>query len=266
MIYMTTTTHVFPAHPRHTARRPPRRRGYSSSMTNPYTTKTQKGSLQSQSSHPSAFHKPALSVISNNIEGFSKQKSEILACLCESSQCDVICVRETHRGKDHQRPEIPGMSLIAEIPHLKYGSAIFAKPSLSVGTTSCESSDDIKLTAVETANCCITSVYKPPNQKIQFKQTPNFYNKQHKILIGDFNSHSTTWSYSASMCEKNVLNLFLLHSTGRSPAKCEQSLGQRQSHSDAVLTLQKLIGKPTPKKLTPRFLLLIAYPIITTAS
>ena len=44
-------------------------------------------------------------------------KQQLLAELYEKQKCDVLCVQETHRGLKAIRPNIRGMSLVAEIPH-----------------------------------------------------------------------------------------------------------------------------------------------------
>ncbi|CAG9796474.1 unnamed protein product [Diatraea saccharalis] len=45
-----------------------------------------------------------------------KDKAEILSKLCQSTQCDILCVQETHRDGNQSRPYIHGLTLIAEIP------------------------------------------------------------------------------------------------------------------------------------------------------
>jgi exonuclease III len=69
---------------------------------------------------------PEFNVITLNIEGFSVIKGELLAHLCEKEKCEVLCVQETHRDKVSPRPKIPGMNLVIELPHPKYGSAIYS--------------------------------------------------------------------------------------------------------------------------------------------
>ena len=69
----------------------------------------------------------ALMVMSINIEGMSAAKQQVLAEICQRQKCDVLCVQETHRGETAVRPRIRGMSLVAEIPHEQYGSALFIR-------------------------------------------------------------------------------------------------------------------------------------------
>ena len=44
----------------------------------------------------------------------------------------MLCLQETHRSQTQARPRIPGMSLVAERPHKKYGSAVFIREDLKV--------------------------------------------------------------------------------------------------------------------------------------
>ena len=65
----------------------------------------------------------ALTVISANIESLSAVKASILSGLCKEQHCHCLCLQETHRCERKARPRIPGMTLVAERPYDKYGSA-----------------------------------------------------------------------------------------------------------------------------------------------
>ena len=39
----------------------------------------------------------------------------------------------------------------------------------------------------------VTSIYKPPGDRFSFHQQPTAVEDQHKVIIEDFNSHSSTW-------------------------------------------------------------------------
>ena len=60
-----------------------------------------------------SFLGPALTVLSSNVEGLSIAKQQILAELCSNLHCDVLCLQETHRGSNNNRPSIPGMVPVA---------------------------------------------------------------------------------------------------------------------------------------------------------
>ena len=85
-----------------------------------------KPSHQTMSTTSSQSLSSALTVISVNIEGPSAIKASMLSDLCKEQHCHCLCLQETHRGERKARPRIPGMTLVAERPHDKYGSAIFS--------------------------------------------------------------------------------------------------------------------------------------------
>lgn len=67
------------------------------------------------------FSGSTMTMISINIEGLTPEKENILAELCKTSECEVLCLQETHRETNHRRPKINGMRLVVERPHSKYG-------------------------------------------------------------------------------------------------------------------------------------------------
>lgn len=100
------------------------------------------------------------------------------------------------------------MTLFTERPHEQYGSGIFVKPSICVKSTAITCDNDIEILTVELESCTITSVYKPPNNCFKFSEPSNFNNQKFKILIGDFNCHSTTWGYKKSNNDGENLELW----------------------------------------------------------
>ena len=142
-----------------------------------------------------SFSGPALTVISANVEGFSSSKQNILSELCSKMHCDVLCLQETHRGSNNNRPKIHGMVLAVERPHRQYGSAIFVKTGSVIEATSKSEELNIEVLTVELSSVVITSVYKPPAEDFSFPyHVPQVQHKP-QIIIGDFNSHSTQWGY-----------------------------------------------------------------------
>lgn len=138
---------------------------------------------------------PALTIISQNIEGFSASKGQLLATLCAENNCDILCIQETHRDMASTRPKIQGMILIGEIPNKQYGSAIFSKPGLIIENVEHSNTGNIEIITIEVKGCTVTSIYKPPNINFDFEKPKNFDNNPVKIVIGDFNSHSCSWGY-----------------------------------------------------------------------
>ncbi|KAJ8408620.1 hypothetical protein AAFF_G00252550 [Aldrovandia affinis] len=132
----------------------------------------------------------ALVVTSINVEGYTKTKAEVIASHCSGN--DIICMQETHLGLKSNRPTLPGMKLVAEIRHPKYGSAVFVNPLLDVRDIHTNSSD----TNIETVTVClpeisITSLYKPPASPFVWPDIPTKCRKKYAVVIGDFNSHHT---------------------------------------------------------------------------
>lgn len=130
------------------------------------------------------------------MEGFSSVKADILSDLCKNQNINILVLQETHRGPQHIRPKIDGMSLVIEHPHEKYGSAIFINPNIAVISSYLTCNNDIEILTVELAKCTITSVYKPPNEQFAFHEPYNFSNKNLQIILGDFNCRSTSWGYN----------------------------------------------------------------------
>ena len=108
--------------------------------------------------------------------------------------CHCLCLQETHRVQHLARPKIPGMTLIAERPHIKYGCTILIRSDLKVKGVSVWEQDNVELISIEMPGVVIHSVYKPPNEKFVLPALGHG-NLPH-IVIGDFNSHSTTWGYT----------------------------------------------------------------------
>ncbi|KAH1008100.1 hypothetical protein HUJ04_005246 [Dendroctonus ponderosae] len=145
--------------------------------------------------HKGLFSEPTLTIISVNIEGITKNKQNIFSQLFQTTNCDILCIQETHRDENSIRPDVTGMNLSIEASHNKYGSAIFTKPSLAISSVAKNIQDDIETLTVEIGKLTVTSVYKPPRKEYRFSQTNNFQTQNIKFVIGDFNSHHSAWGY-----------------------------------------------------------------------
>ncbi|KAJ8710342.1 hypothetical protein PYW07_009708 [Mythimna separata] len=215
-------------------------------------------SITSESNHH-RLSKPALTVTSINIEGFSENKSDLLSQLCQTTHCDILCVQETLRGPDHLRPHIPGMSLVLETPHAQYGSAIFVNPRILVKSAFSNNDNCIEVLTVDIGTCTITSVYKPPNVPFVFHKTTNFENQHIKTIVGDFNSHSISWGYRQSNADGHSVEewadaseLTLVHNA-KLPASFNSRRWQRGYNPDLVFVSSsikslssKLVCQPIP--------------------
>ena len=108
------------------------------------------------------------------------------------------------------------MSLVAECPHNKYGSAVFIRDDPKVkGISICEE-DDVELITIELCNAIIQPVYKPPNK--QFILPPLQQGNKLHVVIRDFNSHNALLGYSTTGTDGEAVeqlagssNLSLIH-------------------------------------------------------
>ena len=80
------------------------------------------------------------------------------------------------------------MTLVAERPHDKYGSAIFIRDDLKVNSISATAVNHVDMITTELPDVVVHSVYKPHSD--QFVLHPVGHSILPQIVIGDFNSHS----------------------------------------------------------------------------
>ena len=116
--------------------------------------------------------------------------------MCQRERCHCLCLQETHRGADSFRSQMDGMSLVAESPHKKYGSAVLIRDDLKVEKISVKTLGTVELLTIVMPGVVVHSVYKPPND--QFELPALGHRNLLHIVIGDFNSHSTTWRYNTT--------------------------------------------------------------------
>ena len=132
-----------------------------------------------------------LTVIAANIECLTAVKASMLSVMCKDKPCQCLCLQETHRSQSQARPRIPGMSLVAEGPHNKYGSAVFIRDNQKVKRISICEEDDVELITIELCNAIIQSVYNPHNKP--FLLPPLKQGNMPHVIIGNFNSYNTLW-------------------------------------------------------------------------
>ena len=133
----------------------------------------------------------ALTVISVNIEGLSAVKATMLSDLCKEQHCHCPCLQETHRSERKARPIIPGMTLVAEHPHDKYGTAIFTRDYPKVKSISVTAANHVEVITVDLLDEVIHSVHKQPSEQFVFPQLG--HRSLPQIVFGDLNSHNTIW-------------------------------------------------------------------------
>ena len=59
----------------------------------------------------------------NNLQNmihFHPAQRDLIVKLCDEHICQVMCLQETHKGPNNNRPNIPGMKMAIEKPHEKY--------------------------------------------------------------------------------------------------------------------------------------------------
>ena len=118
----------------------------------------------------------------------------MLSDMCKREHCNCLCLQETHIAPHLARSNISGMILIADRPHIMCGSTILIRSGLKVKSVSAWEQDNVELISIEVHGVVVVdSVYKPPNEKF-ILPILGHRNLPH-IVIGDFNSHSTTWGY-----------------------------------------------------------------------
>ena len=71
--------------------------------------------------------------------------------------------------------------------------------------------DNVELISIEMPGVVVHFVYKPPNEK--FVLPALGYGNLLYIVIGDFNSHSTTWGYTPQTTMEKQLNSGQIHVT-----------------------------------------------------
>lgn len=80
-----------------------------------------------------------LIVTSINVEGYTRIKADVLADSCNGRA--IVSMQENYLGQTSNQLALPGMKVVAEIHHHKYGSAMFMKPLLDSTDTHTNSSD-----------------------------------------------------------------------------------------------------------------------------
>jgi len=82
------------------------------------------------------FSRQVLAALSVNVERLSSTKEDLLANICVAYHCNILCLQETHRLPESNRPRVAGMNLAVERLHPNYGSAMFVKEGTILESTS----------------------------------------------------------------------------------------------------------------------------------
>ena len=160
----------------------------------------------------------------------------------------MLCLQETHRGPNNNRPNITGMKLAIERPYEKYGSAIYVKLDLVITSTSMTENNDIEILTVNVGSITITSVYNPPTRQFQFDNPDSLDYNNTNVVIGDLNSHSTTWGYNNT--DENGDLLSLIHDP-KLPCSFNSSRWKRRYNPDLSFVSNNIASLSSKAVLEP---------------
>ena len=135
--------------------------------------------------------------------------------MCKRERCQCLDLQETHHKPTNlPRPKIAGMSLVAECPHKKYGSAIHIRDDLKVENIYEREQGTVETITIVMLGVVVHSVYTPPNNPFELPALGHI--KLPHIVIGYFNSHSTSWGYDTTATTETRLNSGQIHATSHS--------------------------------------------------
>ena len=202
----------------------------------------------SQSHTEGSFSGPAPTIMSFNVEGLSAAKQQLVADLSSKHRCAVVCMQETHRGPNDNRPNVPGMDFAIERPHAQYGSAIFVTSGTIVNATSLTEVNNIEILRVDLRGISVGSVCKPPGERFSFHQPPTAVGDQQHVIIGDFNSHSSTWGYATTNIDGELVEdwtenqrLTLIHDP-KLPSSFNSGRWRRGYNPDIIFATNRIAG------------------------
>ena len=119
-------------------------------------------------------------------------------------------------------------------------------PSI-VNTTSLTDVNNIDILRVDLNGISVTSVYKPPGERFSFHQ-PLTARDQHQVIIGDFNSHSSTWGYATTNTDGELVEdwaenqiLRLIHDP-KLPSSFYSGRWRRGYNPDIIFATNRIAG------------------------
>ena len=74
-----------------------------------------------------------------------------------------------------------------------------------VNTTSLTDINNIEILRVDLNGISVTSVYTPPGERFSFRQPLTAVGDQQLVIIGYFNSHSSTWGYATTNTDDELV-------------------------------------------------------------
>ena len=137
-----------------------------------------------------------------------QQRSNISSLMLDtdSSVLSYACRRltegQTTSGPAYQELIWPSRGHI----HNNYGSAIFVTSGTIVNTTSLTDINNIDILRVDLNGISVTSVYRPPGKRFSFYQPLTAVGDQQQVIIGYFNSHSSTLGYATTNIDGELVD------------------------------------------------------------
>ena len=119
---------------------------------------------------------------------------------------------------------------------------------------------NIDILRVDLNGISVTSVYKPPGERFSFHQSPTAIGDQQQVIIGDFNSHSSTWGYATTTTAGKLVedwagdqSLRLIHDP-KLPSSFKSGRWRRGYNPDIIFATNRIAGccntimmKPAPR-------------------
>lgn len=118
-------------------------------------------------------------IMSINLEDLIVNKEYILSDLIICQNINILLLQVTHCAETNRKPKI--YELAIDRQHKKYGGAILVNHDIDVNKTTKTDADNIEILSIDTDECTVTSVHKPPNIVFNY---PNVIQNT-EIIIGD---------------------------------------------------------------------------------
>ena len=144
------------------------------------------------------------------------------------------------------------MTLVAERPHNKHGSSVFVRDGLKVNSIFVCEEENVEFITVELPGVVVHSLYKPPPEP--FLLPPLGQRIKSRIVIGDFNSHSTLWGYTITDSDGEAVEqwadsyrLSLIHNA-KLPKSFNSAIWKKGYNPDLIFVSSNISDMPTKPK------------------
>ena len=108
--------------------------------------------------------------------------------------------------------------------------------------------NNIEILRVDLNGISVTSVYKPPGERFSFHQPLTAVGDQQQVIIGDFNSHSSTWGYATTNTDGELVEdwaenqrLSLIHDP-KLPSSFNTGRWRRGYNPDIIFATNRIAG------------------------